>query len=73
MNFLPTVVLFVVVLASSAWVARDARALESEGTPVVLSLGGRLIGSPLLWTLGSLLLWVVCIPLYLSARRKVTR
>lgn len=71
MTFLPTLVLFVVVVSTGVWVSRDSRALEAQGTPVEISLGGRRIGSPVLWTVGCLLLWVVFIPVYVSARRKV--
>ena len=72
MSFLPTLVLFVVVVSTAIWVSRDSRALEAQGMPVVVSLGGRRIGSPVLWTVGCLLLWVVFIPVDLAARRTIT-
>lgn len=49
------VVLFVLVALSSVWVYRDAREKN--------------IPTPIRWSLGSLLLWMIIFPWYLSRRR----
>lgn len=52
------VVLFSLVALSSAWVYRDAREKN--------------IPTPIRWSLGSLLLWMIIFPWYLSRRRTPT-
>lgn len=56
------------LLAACTWVYSDARALEGAGTPVVLEIGSFRVDTPQAWAAGCLVLAVVFIPLYLSAR-----
>lgn len=62
------VLLLLVVLASDAWVFRDAASRAEQGRPVVAVLGPWELATPPAWMLACLLLWVVFFPLYLRAR-----
>jgi hypothetical protein len=57
----------VIVLASDAWVYVDARAHRDADDPVQVSLGRLRLETPEAWFLGVLVLWVVFLPLYLTA------
>jgi hypothetical protein len=61
------IVAAVVVLASDAWVFTDARARRDAGDPVRVALGSWRVETPEAWFLGVLVLWVVFLPLYLTA------
>ena len=56
------------VLAIDAWVYADATAQARRGTPVVFSTGTLTVGTPTGWLLGSLVLGIVFLPLYVSTR-----
>lgn len=58
-----------ILLATDAWVYADAKARTERGMPVVFSAGSFVVETPEAWFLGSLLLWVVFFPLYLTGRR----
>lgn len=61
----------VAVLAGSAlWVRRDARAQAGRGEPVTFSLGSLEVSTPEAWAIGSLVLWVIFMPLYLTCRNQ---
>lgn len=68
--FGPILVLFV-VLATDVWVYADAKAQAERGTPVVFSTGFLEVNTPAAWFLGSLILWIVFFPLYITARNRV--
>ena len=61
--------LLVVVLAVDVWVFLDARRRSRAGDDVVATVGPVTLSTPQQWLLGSLLLWVFVVPLYLVARR----
>ncbi len=60
--------LITVLLASDAWVYADAQRHTDSGRPVEMSIGSVRIDTPVLWTLGCLLLWIVFLPLYITQR-----
>lgn len=66
---LPLVLLFLVI-ASDVWLYADAKACAKRGRPVVFSNGTFTLDTPEAWFLGSLLVWIVVVPLYLSSRNK---
>ena len=49
------------------WVYRDAKKRQQHGRGPSLSIGSFRVETPEAWFLGCLLLWVVFIPLYLTA------
>jgi hypothetical protein len=59
-------VLFV-VLAVDGWVYADARERQKRGNRVTVALGSVRVETPEAWFLGCLILWVVFVPLYLTA------
>jgi hypothetical protein len=56
-----------IVLASDAWVYWDARTRRDAGDPVQVSLGPLRLETPEAWFLGVLVLWVIILPIYLTA------
>jgi len=56
-----------IVFVSDAWVYLDARSRVDQGRPVTVSLGSWRLETPIAWFLGCLVLWVVFLPLYLTA------
>ena len=58
-----TFVFAVLIIATTAWVAYDARQRDWSGSSFA--------GSAWIWVVGSLLLWIVVFPLYLFQRGKV--
>jgi hypothetical protein len=62
-------VLAVLLVATDVWVFQDARTRSEEGRPVVFTTGAITIDSPAGWLLGCLLIWIICVPLYLRARQ----
>jgi hypothetical protein len=69
MTLIP-IVFAVVVLASDAWVYGDARARRDAGDPVQVAIGPVRIETPEAWFLGVLVLWVIFLPLYLTATNR---
>jgi len=61
------ILVLLVVLSVAVWVYTDARERQKRGTPVAVSVGSFRLETPEGWFLGCLVLWVVFIPLYLSA------
>ena len=61
--------LLVVVITVDVWVFLDARSRSRTGDDVVATVGPVTLSTPQHWLLGSLLLWVFVVPLYLVARR----
>ena len=62
------VALVIILLVSDAWVYADAQRHADSGRPVEMSIGSVRIDTPVLWTLGCLLLWIVFLPLYITQR-----
>jgi hypothetical protein len=56
------------VLAMDAWVYADAAYQAQRGTPVVFSTGTFRVETPAAWLLGTLVLGIVFLPLYLVTR-----
>lgn len=56
-----------VVLASDAWVYGDARQRARHGERVSVAIGTLRIETPEAWFLGCLVLYVIFMPLYLTA------
>ena len=64
------IVALLVVVATDLWVYADAKAHHEAGTPVVFSTGFLEVETPAAWFVGCLLLWVVFLPIYLTARKQ---
>lgn len=62
------VVLALIVLATAAWVYTDAKASARRGHPIVSSVGSVRLATPSAWFLACLLLWELCLPLYIDSR-----
>ncbi len=61
--------LLVVAFTADAWVYLDAKRRSETGDQVIATVGPVTLSSPEQWLLGSLVLWVFVVPLYLAARR----
>lgn len=59
-----------VVLALDLGLYADAKLQAKSGRPVVFSTGTFVVDTPEAWFIGSLLLWIVFVPLYLSSRNR---
>ncbi len=57
-----------IVLATAAWVYKDARVSAGRGRPIVSSVGSVQLSTPMAWFLACLLLWEFCFPLYIDSR-----
>ena len=57
------------VLATDVWIYSDAKARSELGRPVVVTFRSFEVDTPMSWFLASLLLWIVVVPLYLTARK----
>ena len=57
-----------IVLATAAWVYKDAKASAGRGRPIVSSVGSLQLSTPTAWFLACLLLWELCFPLYIDSR-----
>ena len=57
-----------IVLATAAWVYRDAKASAGRGRPIVSSVGSLQLSTPVAWFVACLLLWELCFPLYIDSR-----
>jgi hypothetical protein len=64
-----TTVVVIVVLGTAIWVDRDARKLIAAGA-TKQQLGG---SSPIVWGIGTILVWIIVFPWYLSKRGKIQR
>lgn len=64
------VVLVLAVLGMDLWLYADAKAHSNSGTPVVFSNRVFVVNTPEAWFVGSLLPWVIFIPLYFSSRNQ---
>ena len=62
------VVVLLIVLLTDAWVYLDANAHLAQGEPVVVTFGSFSIGSPTMWFVVCLVLWILAFPLYIVAR-----
>lgn len=65
---LAILVLVGIVLATAAWVYKDATASAGRGRPVISSVGSLELGTPIAWFFACLLLWEMCFPLYIDSR-----
>jgi hypothetical protein len=54
--------------ACVVWVLLDARAMVRRGHRVTATLGRLHLEEPEAWAMANLLLWIVFLPLYLTAR-----
>jgi hypothetical protein len=57
-----------IVLATAAWVYKDARASAGRCRPIVSSVGSVQLSTPVAWFVACLLLWELCFPLYIDSR-----
>ncbi|WP_146167799.1 hypothetical protein [Micromonospora sp. MH33] len=64
---LVSILLLLVALGTDVWVYTDARQRQRRGNRVSVSLGSFRVENPETWFLGCLILWVVFVPLYLTA------
>jgi hypothetical protein len=62
-----SIALLVVVLGTDLWVLGDARARGQRGARVSVAVGNFEVSTPEAWFFGCLVLWVVFLPLYLTA------
>jgi hypothetical protein len=62
-----SVAVLLVALGSDFWVLSDARARVGRGERVSVDIGNLRISTPEAWFLGCVALWVVFLPLYLTA------
>jgi hypothetical protein len=66
----PPLLVLLIVVASDIWVYADAKAHAQRGTHVVFSTRSFEVDTPEAWLLGSVLLWIVFFPLYLTSRNR---
>ncbi|MEV6851816.1 hypothetical protein [Actinoplanes sp. NPDC051411] len=64
---LVSVAVLVVALGSDFWVLADARARVRRGERVSVAVGNLRVETPEAWFLGCVVLWVIFMPLYLTA------
>ena len=62
-----SILTLVLVFTFDVWVYRDAGERQRRGDPVGVSLASFRVDTPEAWFLGCLVLWVVFVPLYLTA------
>jgi hypothetical protein len=65
---LVALLVLLVALATDLWVYADARAQAAHASPVVVTFGTLKVATPAAWLAACVLLWVVFVPLYLTAR-----
>ena len=58
-------ILVAIVLATAAWVYKDAKSSAGRGHPIVSSVGSLQLNTPMAWFLACLVLWELCFPLLL--------
>jgi hypothetical protein len=66
----PPLLVLLIVVASDIWVYADAKAHTQRGTHVAFSTRSFEVDTPEAWLLGSVLLWIVFFPLYLTSRNR---
>jgi hypothetical protein len=57
-----------IVLATAAWVYKDAKAFAVRGHPIVSSVGSLQLSTPMAWFIACVVLWELCFPLYIDSR-----
>lgn len=57
-----------IMLVSAVWVYHDASASAERGRPIISSVGSLQLKKPVAWFLAVLLLWEMCLPLYITSR-----
>ncbi|MGW5669988.1 hypothetical protein [Micromonospora sp. NPDC003776] len=62
-----SILVLLAVLGVDVWVYADAKERQRSGNPVSVSLASFRVQTPEAWFLGCLILWVVFVPLYLTA------
>jgi hypothetical protein len=62
-----SIAVLLVLVGSDIWVLTDARARVRRGDRVSVAVGNLRIETPEAWFLGCVLLWVIFMPLYLTA------
>lgn len=62
-----SIAVLLVILSVDVWVYTDARKRRRDGRPVSVSIGTFSVETPEAWFVGCLILWVVFVPLYLTA------
>jgi hypothetical protein len=62
-----SIAVLVLALTVDVWVYGDARKRHLHGHPTSVSIGSLRVQTPEAWFLACLLLWVVFVPLYLTA------
>jgi len=62
-----SIAVLIVALGSDLWVLSDARRRLERGERVTVAIGNLRVETPEAWFLGTLLLWVIFLPLYLTA------
>ncbi|HEY0534882.1 MAG TPA: hypothetical protein VGD29_25130 [Actinoplanes sp.] len=67
---LVSVAVLLVALGSDLWVLGDARERLRRGERVSVAIGNLRVETPEAWFLGCVVLWVVFLPLYLTATRR---
>ncbi|GAA4182887.1 hypothetical protein GCM10022252_09510 [Streptosporangium oxazolinicum] len=61
------ILVLLLALGIDTWIYADAKERLRQGNPASFSFGSLRIETPQAWFLGSLILWVVFFPLYLTA------
>jgi hypothetical protein len=62
-----SIAILVLVLTVDLWVYRDATKRQQHGFAPSVSINSFRVETPQAWFLGCLLLWIVFVPLYLTA------
>ena len=62
-----SLVVLAAALTVDVWVYRDARTRESHGDTPTVAFGSFRVETSTAWFLGCVILWVVFVPLYLTA------
>ncbi|GAB3806882.1 hypothetical protein [Micromonospora zhanjiangensis] len=65
-----SIAVLLVMFGSDLWVLTDARGRARRGDPVSVRIGNLRVETPEAWFLGCLVLWVIFMPLYLTATRR---
>ncbi|MER6826640.1 hypothetical protein ABT352_11690 [Streptosporangium sp. NPDC000563] len=64
---LAPILVLLLVLGIDIWIYADAKERLKQGNPAAFSFWSFKVETPQAWFLGSLILWVVFFPLYLTA------
>jgi hypothetical protein len=62
-----SIAILLLALTVDLWVYNDARKRQQHGLAPSVSIGSVRVETPEAWFLGCVLLWVVFVPLYLTA------